>query len=265
MPEEDEYVIEVKDEVVIDPVLKDYITKTNQPFGYVPVEPGCGSLIGFKIAQKILGSKIITVSGHLSKMAEHQQPFSVIVADNAAATALALSRYNNGVLAFAGDGFTLEYLSSLMAAAKNESNFIYICYNNSGYNLLKRISDITYFSKMLDCTYLAAASISHPEDYIRKLIKAKSMPGFRFIDLFSPCPNLGGFESADSVHVARMAVETGIWPLYEKVDGKKEVTLKLPRLEPVERYFNIQKMKINEAKKISMQERVTKSWKILIS
>ena len=91
------------------------------------------------------------------------------------------------------------------------------------------------------------------------------MQGFRFIDLFSPCPNLFGFEPADSVHVARLAVETGIWPLYEKVDGKKDVTLRMPRLEPVERYFDLQKTKLDEEKLKALQEKVTKNWKLLLS
>jgi pyruvate/2-oxoacid:ferredoxin oxidoreductase beta subunit len=261
--EEEEYVIEVKDEVVVDPVLKDYITKTKQ-IGYSPTEPGCGSLVGFKIAQKILEAPIVVLSGHLSGMAEYPQPFSTIAVDNAAATALALSRYNNGVLAFAGDGFTLNHLSALVGAAKKNTNFIYICYNNAGYSLLKRNLDLSYFSKMLDCTYVASASISHPEDYIKKLNKAKAMHGFRFIDLFSPCPSLG-FAPTDSVHVARLAVETGIWPLYERVEGKKEVTLRLPRLEPVERYFELQKTRPDEAKLKILQEKVTKNWKLLLS
>ena len=264
MSEEEEFVIEVKDEVIVDPVLKDYIAKTSQ-MGYSPTEPGCGSLIGFKIAQKILEAPIIVLSGHLSRMADYPQPFALIAVDNAAATALALSRYNSGVLAFAGDGFTLAHLSALVDAAKKNANLIYICYNNSGYNLLKRALNVSYFSRMIDCNYVATAAISHPEDYIRKLNKAKSMQGFRFIDLFSPCPNLGGFEPADSVHVARLAVETGIWPLYEKVDGKKNVTLQLPRLEPVDRYFDLQKTKLDETKLKSLQEKVTKNWKLLIS
>ncbi len=264
MAEEEEFVIEVSDEVVVDPVLREYITKTKQ-FGYSPTEPGCGSLIGFKIAQKVLDAPIAVLSGHLSGMANYEQPFSVMAADNAAATALGIARYNARVLAFGGDGFTLAHLSALVDAAKKNANFIYICYNNSGYSLLKRPLDLNYFSKMLDCSYVAAASISHPEDYIKKLIKAKAMGGFRFIDLFSPCPSLGSFEPADSVHVARLAVETGIWPLYERVDGKKEITLKLPRLEPVERYFDLQKTNLTEEKLKALQEKVTKNWKHLLS
>lgn len=264
MPEE-EFIVEVKDEVIVDPVLKDYITKTKQPFSYSPTEPGCGSLIGFKICQKILDFPIVVLSGHLSRMAEHPQPFSLVAVENAAATAIALSRYNNGVLAFAGDGFTLAHLPALIDAAKKNANLIYICYNNSGYSLLKRQLEISYFSKMLNCAYVATASISHPEDYIRKLSKAKSVQRSRFIDLFSPCPSLGGFEPADSVHIARLAVETGLWPLYEKIEGKKEVTLRLPRLEPIERYFDLQKTKPDEAKLKALQEKVTKNWKLLIS
>ncbi len=264
MPEEEEFIIEVKDEVVVDPVLKEYITKTKQ-IGYTPTEPGCGSLIGFKIAQKILEAPIVVLSGHLSRMAGYPQPFSIIAADNAAATAMATSRYSTGVLAFAGDGFTLNYLSALVDAAKKNANFIYICYNNSGYSLLKRNLGLSYFSKMLDCTYVATASISHPEDYIKKLSKAKTMQGLRFIDLFSPCPSLGGFEPADSVHVSRLAVEAGIWPLYERVEGRKEVTLRLPRLEPVERYFELQKTKPDAEKLKTFQEKVTKNWKLLLS
>src|SRR3989338_2250957 len=108
MAEEEEFVFEVKDEVIVDPVLKDYITKTRQS-GYSPTEPGCGSLIGFKIMQKILEPPIVVISGHLSKMANYTQPFSIIVAENAAATAYGLSRYNNNVVVFAGDGFTLAH------------------------------------------------------------------------------------------------------------------------------------------------------------
>ena len=266
MPEEEEeFSIDVKDDVVVDPILKEYISKEKEPFSYAPTEPGCGSLIGFKIAQKILAAPIVVMSGHLAKMADKEQPFSIISVDNAAATALSASRYNENVLAFAGDGFTLENLNSLIDAAKNDANFIYICYNNSGYNLLKRVMDLTHFAKTLDCTYVATASISHPEDYMRKLMKAKEMSGFRFIDLFSPCPNLSGFESTDSVHVARTAVETGIWPLYESKGGRKNVTLRVPRLEPVERYYDLQRKKPDEEELNTLQETVTRKWKRLLS
>ena len=118
---------------------------------------------------------------------------------------------------------------------------------------------------MFDCTYVATAAISHPEDYIRKLNRAKEMKGFRFIDLFSPCPSLGRFEPADSVHVARLAVETGIWQLHEKAEGRREFTLRLPRLEPVERYFDLQKTKPDEGKLKALQEKIAKNWKLLTS
>jgi pyruvate ferredoxin oxidoreductase beta subunit len=61
-----------------------------------------------------------------------------------------------------------------------------------------------------------------------------------FIEILSPCPVGWKFNSADSVKLARLAVETGAWIMYEIEDGKMKITKRIPKRKPVEEYLKLQ-------------------------
>ncbi len=67
--------------------------------------------------------------------------------------------------------------------------------------------------------YAATLSIAHPDDFARKLETALSIKGMRFLLLHSPCPTGWKSEPADSIDLVRIAVASGLFPLYEVFDG----------------------------------------------
>jgi pyruvate/2-oxoacid:ferredoxin oxidoreductase beta subunit len=111
-------------------------------------------------------------------------------------------------------------------------------------------------------SYSASASVSHLDDYIGKLKKALSLQGLRFIELFSPCPE-SGFDPSNTIEVARLAVETGTWPLYEFDRGRFSLTYKPTRLEPVVSYLEAIGVSKTQEEITAIQERVRKKWKRL--
>lgn len=88
--------------------------------------------------------------------------------------------------------------------------------------------------------YAATASIAYPVDLIEKVKKAKAIKGTRFLHILAPCPP--GWKSADerSVHLARAAVRTRVFPLMEVENGERwRFTVEHPG-EPVEPYLREQ-------------------------
>lgn len=87
--------------------------------------------------------------------------------------------------------------------------------------------------------YVATASIAYPEDLQKKLRKAlDNQPSY--IHIHSPCTVGWGFDPSKTIHVARLAVQTGLWALYEIEDGVKTHTLK-PKMMPVDEYLTLQR------------------------
>ncbi len=67
--------------------------------------------------------------------------------------------------------------------------------------------------------YAATLSIAHPQDFARKIRTALTTRGMRFLLLHSPCPTGWKSESEDSVELVRLAVASGLFPLYEAFGG----------------------------------------------
>ena len=101
--------------------------------------------------------------------------------------------------------------------------------------------------------------------------KAKEMSGFRYIHLLSPCPPGWRFDAGLTVEIAKLAVETGIWPLYEIEKGKfrltsiSKVLVDKKKRKPVEEYLKLQgrfkDLKGEDVKRI--QEEVDQMWEDL--
>ena len=146
------------------------------------------------------------------------------------------------VICWAGDGGTYDIgLATLSAAAERNENIIYICYDNEIYGNTggQRSSatpagarttttprgkaqdkkDIMSIMTAHRVPYAATLSIAHPDDFARKLSTALSTQGLRFLLLHSPCPTGWKSEAEDSVALVRMAVGSGLFPLYEVFDG----------------------------------------------
>ncbi|MEM3503791.1 MAG: pyruvate ferredoxin oxidoreductase, partial [Nitrososphaeria archaeon] len=118
--------------------------------------------------------------------------------------------------------------------------------------------------------YIATGAPSHTNDIKVKMSKAKdtvlNQKGIAYLHLLQPCPTGWYFETSKSIEVSRLAVLTGIWPLYEIENGKLRITYKPSKLKPVKEYLSIQgRYKHLTNNEIDMiQNDVNKYWKMLI-
>jgi pyruvate ferredoxin oxidoreductase beta subunit/2-oxoisovalerate ferredoxin oxidoreductase beta subunit len=168
------------------------------------------------------------------------------------------------VLAWAGDGGTLDIgIQALSGAAERNDDFIYVCYDNEAYmnTGIQRSSstpygaattttpasmfkdtpkkDITEIMISHNIPYVATACIAYPEDFIKKVQTAKSIRGTKFIHLLAPCPPGWKYSSEKTILLGRLAVSTGVFPLYEFTDGRYTVK-RIENKRPVEEYLSQQ-------------------------
>jgi pyruvate ferredoxin oxidoreductase beta subunit/2-oxoisovalerate ferredoxin oxidoreductase beta subunit len=168
------------------------------------------------------------------------------------------------VICWAGDGGTYDIgLGTLSAAAERNENIIYICYDNEIYgNTGGQRSSATPVGARTSTTpwgkteskkdimsimaahripYAATLSIAHPEDFAQKMSTALALEGLRFLLLHSPCPTGWKSEPEDSVKLIRLAVASGLFPLYEVFDGSTyRVNIEPDGTDPAE-YFRRQR------------------------
>ena len=91
-----------------------------------------------------------------------------------------------------------------------------------------------------DIPYVATASPSYPFDLMEKVAKGANTPGPGYLHVYSVCPV--GWKSASNIAIklGRLAVETGIFPLYEVENGQYKLNVKVPKLKPVKDYLKLQ-------------------------
>jgi pyruvate ferredoxin oxidoreductase beta subunit len=174
------------------------------------------------------------------------------------------------VMVVAGDGSSADMgLSPTSAAIHRNLDFIYFCYDNEAYgNTGFQLSGTTPYGsatlttpvtgahpagseirkkdlfeiwKAQNPPYIATVSPREPIDLSNKFARAKAMKGPRLFICMSPCPTGWGIDPKDSLLVAKLAVDTGIFPLKEYVDGKV-IHNRIPKKRiPVEKYLQLQK------------------------
>ena len=172
------------------------------------------------------------------------------------------------VVAMGGDGGTTDIgLQSLSGALERGHNFTYFCWDNEAYmNTGIQRSSSTPYGAMTTTSppgklsigqstqkknmaaiavahgipYVATASPSYLFDLFFKVRKALETPGPAYVHVLSVCPT--GWRSATdlSVRMGRLAVETGVFPLYEVVNGRYHLTVEVPKLRPVNDYLKPQ-------------------------
>jgi pyruvate ferredoxin oxidoreductase beta subunit len=92
-----------------------------------------------------------------------------------------------------------------------------------------------------DIPYVATASVANLRDLEYKVTKATAIRGARYIHIHVPCPLGWGSAPADTIKVARMAVECGLFPLFEAEHGEITARTKIRRRVPVDEYLKLQK------------------------
>jgi len=201
-------------------------------------------------------------------------------------------------IAFGGDGGTYDIgIQALSGAVERGHDFLYVCYNNEAYmnTGIQRSSATPFgaatktdpygkvrpgkqeFSKDLtkimvahNIPYAAQTSISHWNDLIEKAKKAFEIKGPTFINSLSPCIPGWGIRENESLKVAKLAVETCFWPLYEVENGKYKITYNPGnRKKPVEEFLKAQKRfshlfkPENKWMLKQIQEHIDKNWEFL--
>ncbi len=172
------------------------------------------------------------------------------------------------MIAQAGDGGTADIgLQALSGMLERGHDILYVCYDNEAYmnTGIQRSSatpfgastttapagkvslgqstwkkDMPAIAAAHGIPYVATASPSYPFDLMDKVKKAVAIEGPCYIHVFSVCPTGWRTPSNLSVRFGRLAVETGVFPLYEIENGKYTLNLDLPRLRPVEDYLKPQ-------------------------
>jgi pyruvate ferredoxin oxidoreductase beta subunit/2-oxoisovalerate ferredoxin oxidoreductase beta subunit len=168
------------------------------------------------------------------------------------------------VICWAGDGGTYDIgLATLSAAAERNENIIYICYDNEIYGntggqrssatpvgartsttpsgKTENKKDIMSIMAAHRIPYAATLSVAHPKDFAHKISTALATHGMRFLLLHSPCPTGWKSEPGDSVDLVRLAVASGLFPLYEVHDGARyRINVESDGADPAE-YFHRQR------------------------
>ena len=89
--------------------------------------------------------------------------------------------------------------------------------------------------------YAATASIHNLNDLRKKVEKAKNTDGPSLLHIQTPCPTGWGYDTSKSVELARLAVQSGSWILYEYEDGKIKMNYKPKELKPIDDYIEQQR------------------------
>lgn len=168
------------------------------------------------------------------------------------------------VLVLAGDGSSYELgLSATSAAIHRGLDFWYLCYDNEAYGntgfqsssgspLGSRTAtsatgaaahkkDLFELWRSQRPPYVATISAHEPVDLAEKVERARRLRGPKLFHALAVCPTGWGFDPELSDEIARLAVETGVWPLKEAVDGHVRHTLIPERRRPVEDYLRPQR------------------------
>ncbi len=242
---------------------------------------GCGATLAMRLALKALGNRTVVtipaccwtvIDGPFPQHALQIPLFHTAFETAAiAATGIRAAMRMRGiedvtVMAWAGDGGTYDIgLQALSGAAERNEDVLYAVYDNEAYmntgiqrsgstpvgawttttpdgarrNVLKK--DIVAILAAHRVPYIATVSPAYPEDFVRKFQKAREIKGFRFIQILSPCPPGWKFAAEKTVHMARLAVESLVFPLLEIENGTRvTVNYRPANPRPVKEYLKAQ-------------------------
>ncbi|RJQ51000.1 MAG: pyruvate ferredoxin oxidoreductase [Actinobacteria bacterium] len=171
-------------------------------------------------------------------------------------------------VAFGGDGGTYDIgLQALSGAAERGHKMVYVCYDNGAYmntgiqrssatplgawttttpiggeqqGKLQYRKDLTSIMAAHNIPYVAQASVSNWNDLIKKAEKAFEADGPAFLNILAPCPRGWRYPSGETIQLAKLAVQTGFWPVYEVENGQLRVTVKVRERKPLVEFLKAQ-------------------------
>lgn len=204
-----------------------------------------------------------------------------------------IAKKDISIIAIAGDGGTTDIgLQALSGAMERGHDFTYICVDNEAYmNTGIQRSSSTPFGAMTTTSppgknsigqktqkknmpkiavahnipYVATACPSYPFDFLAKIKKAKETKGPAYIHVLSVCPTGWRIPSDQAIHYGRLAVRTGVFPLYEVENGHYRITYSPEPLRPVTEYIKGQGRfrHLTEDLIAQIQEHVNHDWQEL--
>jgi pyruvate ferredoxin oxidoreductase beta subunit len=115
-------------------------------------------------------------------------------------------------------------------------------------------------------SYVATATPSYPFDMIAKIKRGLATPGPSYIHVLSVCPTGWRSPTELSVRLGRLAAQTGIFPLYEVVNGQYKLSFYFPKLRPVRDYLKLQGRfrHLTDDTIIMIQERINSEYSQLL-
>ena len=192
------------------------------------------------------------------------------VASGVAAAMRIKGRREVRVVAQGGDGGTTDIgFGCLSGMFERNDDVLYICYDNEAYmntgvqrssatppgartattpavgrqpgNEFGTGKNVPAIAMAHRIPYVATASVANLRDLEQKVTTAMAIHGARYIHIHVPCPLGWGSAPADTIRIARLAVESGLFPLFEAHDGQVTARTPIRRRMPVDDYLKLQK------------------------
>jgi pyruvate ferredoxin oxidoreductase beta subunit len=192
------------------------------------------------------------------------------VASGVAAALRVKGRRGARVVAQGGDGGTTDIgFGCLSGMFERNDDVLYICYDNEAYmntgvqrssatppaartattpamgahpgNEFGTGKNVPLIAMAHRIPYVATASVANLRDLEQKVTTAMEIHGARYIHIHVPCPLGWGSAPADTIRIARLAVESGLFPLFEARDGQVTSRTQIRRKVPVDEYLKLQK------------------------
>ncbi|MCC0003943.1 MAG: pyruvate ferredoxin oxidoreductase [Methylobacteriaceae bacterium] len=186
------------------------------------------------------------------------------------AAAMRVKNKRTRVVAQGGDGGTTDIgFQCLSGMFERNDDVLYICYDNEGYmntgvqrssatppaartattpavgdepgNVFGTGKSVPKIAVAHNIPYVATATVADLHDLERKVTKAMSVHGARYIQINVPCPLGWGAASHDTIHLARLAVECGLYPIFEAEHGRITHVRKIRKQVPVTDYLKRQR------------------------
>lgn len=174
------------------------------------------------------------------------------------------------VIAQGGDGGTTDIgFGCLSGMFERNDDVLYICYDNEAYMntgvqrssatppaartattmavgtepgaLFGQGKNVPMIAMAHEIPYVATATVADLRDLEAKVERAMGMRGARYLHILVPCPLGWGAASQDTIKLARLARETGLFPVFEAEAGEVTAVTRIRRRVPVEEYLRPQK------------------------
>jgi pyruvate ferredoxin oxidoreductase beta subunit len=192
------------------------------------------------------------------------------VATGVAAAMKVKGRRDVRVVAQAGDGGTVDIgFGCLSGMFERNDDVLFICYDNEAYmntgvqrsgatppaartatteavgpepgNVFGQGKDMPRLAMAHELAYVATATVADLHDLEAKVDRAMQFHGARYLHVLVPCPLGWGSASSDTIKVARLAKETGLFPVFEAEHGEVTAVSPIRHRAPVEEYLSLQR------------------------